>query len=253
MSGKYSSQSINLYANGVDLTAFAIKNERNKLSSKMEDVTGLGDSFQKFLPAGMGMAEWEFNGALWDTNTGNSHDTFKAPDASPQGTPAIVTIVLAGQTKGNEFVGYQGAFLADYEPLGVVGELNKVNVRYQVTGRADFGVLLQELAAKTADFNTKTQGLEIDGGAATTTGWAAHLQVTAYSGFSSVAIKIRDSADNSTYADLTSGAFASVTAVGAQRITGAAGATVRRYTCIDCDVTGTGSITFLVGLSRLPA
>lgn len=60
-------------------------------------------------------------------------------------------------------------------------------------------------------------------------GWAAYLHVFALTG-TSVTVKIQDSADGATWADLTGASFAAAAAVGAQRIASAsATATVRRY------------------------
>lgn len=61
-------------------------------------------------------------------------------------------------------------------------------------------------------------------------GWSAYLHVFAFTG-TSVTVKIQDSADNATFADLASATFTAATAIGKQRIGTAAGstATVRRY------------------------
>jgi hypothetical protein len=60
-------------------------------------------------------------------------------------------------------------------------------------------------------------------------GWQAYLQVFALTG-TNVIITIQDSADNGTFANLTGGAFTSVTAAPAwQRLEGGRTATTRRY------------------------
>lgn len=59
-------------------------------------------------------------------------------------------------------------------------------------------------------------------------GLQAYLHVFAFTG-TSVTIKIQDSADNATFADLTGGTFAVVNAVGPQRIATGRTQTVRRY------------------------
>jgi len=76
-------------------------------------------------------------------------------------------------------------------------------------------------------------GTGVDLGASPTSfsqGWAAYLHVFAFTG-TSITVKIQDSADNGTFADVTSAAFTAATAVGSQRITAGATstATVRRY------------------------
>jgi hypothetical protein len=74
-------------------------------------------------------------------------------------------------------------------------------------------------------------------------GWQAYLQVTALTG-TNVIVTLQDSADNSAFANLASGAFTSVTAAATtQRLTGGATDTVRRY--IRAITTGTfSSATF---------
>lgn len=77
---------------------------------------------------------------------------------------------------------------------------------------------------------TATNGTALDGGASTAFGWQAYLHVFGVTG-TSVTVKLQDSADNLTFADLTGGGFTAVVgaSVGWQRLQGAAGSTVRRY------------------------
>lgn len=78
------------------------------------------------------------------------------------------------------------------------------------------------------DTNTTT-GSSYDGGAATTTGWTAHLHVSAVDA-GSWTISLEDSADNSSWASVTGGSFTAATGATSQRLASAAGATLRRYT-----------------------
>ena len=78
-------------------------------------------------------------------------------------------------------------------------------------------------------------------------GGVGYLQVTAASGFTNFVGKIRDSADNITYADLI--AFADdVSAPFAERVTVAG--VVDRYLAFDGDTTGSGSITAFCAFAR---
>ncbi len=115
----------------------------------------------------------------------------------------------------------------------------------------DFGYVLHALGAETVDGN----GTAVDRGvslsivtgspvAYSVHGAMAAIHVTAYSGLTSAAIKIQHSTDNSVWADLV--AFTSVTAIGSERVKVADGTTVNRYLRVVTDVTGTGSVTFLV-------
>jgi hypothetical protein len=77
-------------------------------------------------------------------------------------------------------------------------------------------------------------------------GAVGYLEVTAFSGFTQIVIKLRDSTDNVTFADLIT--FTTVTAIGAERAT--VSGTVDRYVAASWVKTGTGSATFMVGIAR---
>lgn len=105
----------------------------------------------------------------------------------------------------------------------------------------------QGTAGKRSD-TTATNGASLDGGAATTFGLQAYRHIFSFTG-TSVTIKVQDSADNSSWADLTGGAFTAATAVGSEQIATSATQTVRRY--LRVITSGTFSqCTFAVNLIR---
>lgn len=104
----------------------------------------------------------------------------------------------------------------------------------------EMGYVLHALGAETADGN----GTAVDRAVSSSLGAAAVLHVTAYSGLTSAIIKVQHSPDNSVWSDLAT--FTTITAVGSQRVTVAAGTTINRYLRVNTDVTGTGSVTYLV-------
>lgn len=163
-------------------------------------------------------------------------------------------------------VGQDNAFVATLMPYGtaigtfaisVLGDISEHGIDASVTDAVSFamtaaadesvdmGFVVHALTAETADGN----GTAVDRGvgSASTGGAVAVLHATEYTGLTSAAIKIQHSADNSVWADLVS--FTSVTAATAERKFLAAGTTVNRYVRAVTDVTGTGSVTFLVALS----
>lgn len=95
---------------------------------------------------------------------------------------------------------------------------------------------------------TATNGVSNDYGAATSFGWRGFLHITAFTG-TNITITIQDSADNASFAGFTSSAFALATGIGAQRIFGAAGSTVRRYVRVITSGTFT-SCTFAVNFMK---
>ncbi len=117
-------------------------------------------------------------------------------------------------------------------------------------GPVTFGQILHPFSVDTGT----TTGATRDDSAATSTGWTAHLHVSAVSSGSWV-IKLQDaSASNfSDVADVTGGAFNAVTTSGGQRLTGATtGDTLRRYTRYVATATGGSSptITFALAYAR---
>jgi hypothetical protein len=97
-----------------------------------------------------------------------------------------------------------------------------------------------------------TNGTSWNWGAATNFGAQAYLQMTAFTG-TDVTIKLQDSADNTTFADVTNGAFAQVTSStpGWQRIALANNATLRQYVRVSTVTTGGfTSASFAVVVNR---
>lgn len=75
---------------------------------------------------------------------------------------------------------------------------------------------------------TGTNGASLDNAVSTAFGLQAYLQVFSVTG-TSVTVKLQDSPDNTTFTDVTGGAFTAATAAGAQRIATANTQTIARY------------------------
>lgn len=115
----------------------------------------------------------------------------------------------------------------------------------------EYGIILHTF---TEDTNTTT-GATYDGGAASSTGWTAHLHVSAVDGGSWVVKLQHATASNfSDGADVTGGAFAAVTGAGGQRLVSAsATTTLNRYVRYVATRTGGSAgdgITFGLSLAR---
>jgi hypothetical protein len=319
---KFGSSSFSvLLADGYNLLAAKVKGVTYGYEHITEQTDGLGDGNEEHTPVGMTRATFAQNGAFFDDATNGMHLAFRGNS----GTARILSWAYMGNTIGKAFVGALGGLKTKYDAQVSVGGLTKANVAYQVDGAIDEGIIVQDHVAKTADWNTKTDGDSVDytldptqrvipitsnsianptvvttpvdhglttgdiiliadvatsdptingeqtvtvisdttfsvpvnvttggtGGtfvrANSSNGGVGYQQVSALSGFSGFVGKIRDSADDTTYADLVT--FADVTAApNAQRIEVAG--VVDRYLSFDGDVTGTGSITPFAGLSR---
>lgn len=120
-----------------------------------------------------------------------------------------------------------------------------------VTTNADgFGLEWGEslVAGSRTDTTATASGTGLDGGASSSFGAQFYLQLEAFTG-TSVTVKIQDSADNATFADLSGAAFVAATAIGAQRIAIANNATVRRYVRVATTGTFTNAV-FQVNMVR---
>jgi hypothetical protein len=161
--GKYGSASVGFLVDGFNLLVNGVQGLRYKLSALTEPTHGLGSSYEEHTPTGMSKVELAQDGAFWDTGTASIHAAMAAKvPTSPQATPRVICLGFAGQTIGEPAVGLQGAFSTSYDVLGQNEKLTKANVEYLISGRLDHGRIVQELAAKTADWNTKTLGTQID-------------------------------------------------------------------------------------------
>lgn len=137
--------------------------------------------------------------------------------------------------------------LATSSPLG-----GAVAIAWDVlaSSTSALGEMLHPLGEDT----NNTTGASRDGGAATTTGWMAHLHVTGPVDGGSWVIKLQDSADNSSWADVTGASFTAATAATSERlVSSSATATLRRYVRYVATRTGGSAghgITFALAVAR---
>jgi len=109
----------------------------------------------------------------------------------------------------------------------------------------------RQLTAGVRTDTAATLGTGIDTTASASFGGQAYLHVTAFSG-TDVTVKIQDSADNVTFADVASFAFTQVTAAPAsERIALANTATIRRYVrAVTVTTGGFASVSFAVNMIK---
>ena len=244
--GKFGPASGLLMVDGYNMLSNKITGLREKASSQLVETTGIGDTFEEQAPTGLTTVEVVQEGAFFDTTANYSHAAFSGSvPTSPQATTRIMCSGFAGQTTGYPMVGYQGNYTQDYEVVATLGDLQRANVTYAMSGQRDAGVILQPLAAQTDSWDTTST--PVDNSASTSDGGVGYIQCTAASGFSGFVGKGRHSADDVTYSDLVS--FTDdVSAPFAERVT--VSGTVNRYLSFTGIITGTGSITVFCGFSR---
>lgn len=220
-------------------------------SRTMSEVTTAGQTFGQagaaFVP-GLSQGTLTLRGPQDNDPTTGLHK--EIADAVGVDNDLLVTCLPDGVALGKPAL-FCLADLTDWTIDAQVADAVGFSAGTQADDGVDFGYVLHALAAETVDGN----GTAVDRGtslsivtgspvAYSTHGLMAAIHVTAFSGLTSAAIKIQHSVDNSVWADLVS--FTSITAVGRERVKVADGTQVNRYLRVVTDVTGTGSVTFLV-------
>ena len=212
-----------------------LNDAKHPYTVEMLDTTTFGSAGSKEFIPGIDTSTFTAAGFV-DLATFTDQTAWKGQTAD---TP--LTYFPFGDTVGNQadIMNSQQSKLEIGTPvLGVVN----FNFDAQTDGATDFGVSLHALGAETAN----STGTIHDNTGSSANGAAASLHVTAFSGFTNIAIKITHSATSFTPVDLIT--FTTVTGVTSQLSTVAG--TVNRYTRVEWTVSGSGSCTFAVAFAR---
>jgi hypothetical protein len=183
------------------------------------DVTGIDKSAHERI-GGLrdGRIEWV---SFFDDAAGASH-----PALSALPTADVVASYFRGTAVGNaaasivaKQINYDGTRATDGQfTFAVQAQSNGYGL---VWGR--------QLTAGLKTDTAGTNGTSLDTTASASFGWALAVHCTAFSG-TSVTIKVQDSADNSSWSDVTGATTTAISAVGAQFVIASSStATVRRY------------------------
>lgn len=204
----------------------------------MQDVSTLNDTSKQMMPTLNGST---FSGSGWlDTDgAANAHLDQLGDWVQDIATP--LTWLPSGTTLGAECEMIM-ALESNFSVGSKVASVTEWSVAGNNADRTDFGKSLHALAART----TSSQETSVDNTASSANGGVAHLHVTAFSGFTGVAVIVEHSTDNSSFSTLAS--FTSAAGVTSERV--AVTGTVNRYVRAKWTVTGSGSITFLVSFAR---
>lgn len=246
MAGKYGSQSVLFLVDGYNLVTSKLKALRYKHEAMQERTDGLGDAWEESTPIGLSKVELAQDGAFFDTTLNRIHTAMVGLSSqTPASVARVVCAAFAGNTLGNPMTGFEGAFTTQYDVLAEIGKLTKANAAYAVSGALDHGIILQELATKTEDWNNASVD---DNGGSSSSGGVGYLQVSA--SFGAFTGKIQHSTDNVSWADLV--AFSTVTASpDAERKT--VSGTVNRYLRFIGAVWGDASLSLSPSSSLSPS
>lgn len=217
-----------------DLSAF-LNTFDGAATADTAEVTTFGSSAKSYV-AGTKDATISLGG-FFDGSVGAVDEVLQAA----LGSSALISLAPAGiGTIGNR-CSLADCLATSYAVSATVGDAVSVTAEAQVTGGMLPGVVLASLIARTATGQTAS----VDNGASTSNGAKAFLHITAFSG-TDVTVKVQESADNSTWADMIT--FTQATAAGSQ--SGTASSTIDRY--LRVAITGTfTSVTFAVTIARL--
>src|SRR5688572_11807901 len=172
---------------GYDLKGYSTSLSPIEKGALFEQSDTLGDSWQEFKPVGVQQSYFTQNG-FYDDDSASINGIL----AEGTGTERVVCLNIEGNTIGKKFIGFQGAYGAKFKRILSRGGLHKCEAAYTISGAQEDGVILQELEAKTSDWDTDSES--VDNAALSSNGGSGYLQVTAYSGFTDVVVKIRHSA-----------------------------------------------------------
>lgn len=209
-------------------------------ATELED-TVQGDTYRSRISGGLKNGVITLSG-IWDDGTGRSDpqlNTFL-------GTSVVVGLFMGGTAADKVVKAISGELQPQYGQDSPLAGLVTVNARFL----SDQGGIFQSRSLGEPTSITATgNGTAVDNAASSANGARGFLWLYQVATVATIAIKIRHSTDNISYADLIN--FTLGASVGAESLT--ASGTVNRYTRVEYTVTGspTGSWAFAVALARL--
>jgi len=232
-----------VYASGYDLTLF-LNSANTSMNADLAETSTFGSTYKSFV-AGLVDSKISLAG-FFDPAAGASDAVF----SSLAGNDIYLTVLPQGDALGKRGRGMYGVEITYEITTGLDGAA-AVSIEAQSKSGAE------AIVSNTPKSDIQTTGNDALGivsptGAATSTGWSAFVQAFSISGTSSptCVVTLQDSLDNSTFLDVSGGVFTTISTAnanvpGAQRLTSAAGATLRMYTRFKWVITGTSPHFFL--------
>lgn len=225
-----------------DLSAF-LNDASASNDVEVSETTSFGSSAKSYL-VGLKDGTVSASGMFDGTATSGIDEVLDATIGSDSLAP--VTVGYDGTTLGNR-VTLLKAKTTSYEISVPVGDVVAVSYSAQADGGLDQGVSLAALTSVSAT----TTGTAHDNSASSANGGVGQVHVTANTRNANVTIKIAHSADNSTFADLTTFTVVPTTVTTSERNIVASGTTVNRYLrAVATLAAGTGSVTYQVSFAR---
>jgi hypothetical protein len=243
MAGKQSGLGDNLYVDGIDLSGDISAIDQAGGGPAMLDVTSI-KSFGMERIGGLRDGDINYT-SFFDNAVGAAH-----PTLSTLPTADRVMTYCRGTTLGNPSANIVAKQIG-YDPkrdgvgnlaVSIAGQANQYGLDWAI-----------QLTAGMRTDTAATNGTSVDQITVSTAfGWQAYLHLNAFSG-TDVTVKLQDSADNSSFTDLASGAFTQITTTTprGQRLAVGGTAVVRRYIrAVTVTTAGFTSATFAVSFTR---
>lgn len=224
---------------GYDLTPYSMKYELDTIAA-VDETTALGMANPQQSLVGVTSGTLKLDG-FYD-------DALNLLNGALAGYPVAAMIAgLEGRTQGQHATVFASDVTMSVQRLLERKKMHRLNATFESSGAVDEGLILQPYGV----ISGTTTGAALNNLAATTNGGSATLQVTALNlgGGTNLVVKVQDSADNVTFADLAT--FTAVTVAPASQYLAIVG-TIRQYTRAVMTFTGGTSptATLTVALAR---
>ena len=152
---KYAGPSFNVFlVDQYNLIASTMDSATMGKESISQQTNPFGVSSEQHTPVGLEKGELAVGGGIFDSTT----DALHAVAAVVIGVSRLVSAAIEGNTIGKHFMGFEGAYDQKYKVMDKRDGLTMAEVTYLVNGLTEEGVIVQDLASFTADWDTKTGG-----------------------------------------------------------------------------------------------
>jgi hypothetical protein len=224
--------------NGTNMSPF-LNEATTTQEMETAETTAFGDQDKTYI---VGLADGTIStSGMFDSTAGASDAVLSGIIATEDNT---FTVLPEGATAGTRAVVANGQ-MTSYEISSPVGDVVAISAEIQADGGLYHGLALNGLQIVSASGVSASY----DHGSATSNGIIANLHVTANDRDGAATIKVQDSADGSTWADLVTFTSVSASTTVGESITSTG--TVNRYLRAEHTLAGaSGSVTFHVSAAR---
>ncbi len=153
---KYSGPNFSLLlVDGYNLVSTLVTSVSAADEALTEQTNPFGVTSEQNTPIGITKATLTVGQGLFDETVDALHNALASMGV---GVARVLTAAFFGNTPGKPFHGYEGAYTQKYEVMDEKDGLTKANVQYLISGVADKGQIIQDLATFTATWSTATGG-----------------------------------------------------------------------------------------------